>query len=108
MLKQSQIFSGGLLISLMLHLCASPIYPDSNRNMEAENERISRLLLACDRKADQDAKDLGAVKLQYAACRAEKTTLVEKLGFVTVGGFVVASGFNPAVLAGGLYLILTQ
>lgn len=65
-------------------------------------------LIVCDQKLTQCLNQQMKTSNELASCKGQKITLIDKLGFVGIGIVISITNFNPIVLIGSGYLILTQ
>ncbi len=93
-----------LLVCLLIANFAMPNELSANQSSKQSTWTIREAELlqiaeSCDKQNVKLTKDLGA-------CREKSKTIIDKLGYATLGGLVVASGFNIFAVAAGVALIL--
>lgn len=60
------------------------------------------------KKENECGRKLSETRIELAKSKGQRASVVEKLGIAAIGGFVVATQFNPVGLVIGGYLILFQ
>lgn len=99
--KSLLILSLGFLLIVNLGM-RNEVFANQSSNQSTWTIREAELLQIaenCDKQNVKITKDLGV-------CREKSKTIIDKLGYATVGGLAVASGFNIFAVAAGIALII--